>query len=74
MRAADAQREVYGIEGGMVSLRDLAEEELLLALPIVPACGASESCGNAPSSPERRRDGAMRNGRSAVLQDLLKKT
>jgi uncharacterized protein len=46
--ASDAEREVYRSEGGEVSLRDLAEEELLLALPIAPACDEPESCGNAP--------------------------
>ncbi|HTV97969.1 MAG TPA: YceD family protein [Steroidobacteraceae bacterium] len=72
---SDAQREVFRAEGGRVSLRELAEEELLLALPIVPACSTPLTCGNAPqrlvdASPpeeaERRPFGA--------LQDLLKKT
>ena len=47
--ASDDEREVFRAEGGRVSLKELAEEELLLALPIVPACEAPEDCGNAPS-------------------------
>jgi uncharacterized protein len=74
---SDAQREVYRAIGGKVSLRDLAEEELLLALPIVPACDQPEDCGNAPSlveDPQRAEDlGAMRRPFGA-LKELLKKT
>ena len=47
--ASDTERELFLIDGGMVSLRELAEEELLLALPIVPACSAPQNCGHAPS-------------------------
>jgi DUF177 domain-containing protein len=73
--ASDAGREVFHAAGGQVSLRDLAEEELLLALPIAPACGTPSACGNAPSfiadatgpTPDE-----MRRPFSA-LQDLLKK-
>lgn len=64
---ADSQREIYLMDDGTVSLRDLAEEELLLALPIVAACSTPETCGRAPSAGERSRP-------FAVLQDLLKKT
>ena len=45
--ASEGEREIYRAEDGRVSLRDLAEEELLLALPIVPVCDAPETCGNA---------------------------
>jgi len=55
------------MDDGSVSLRDLAEEELLLALPVIAACGTPEVCGRAPSPDERQRP-------FAVLQDLLKKT
>jgi uncharacterized metal-binding protein YceD (DUF177 family) len=74
---SDAQREVYRAAGGKVSLRDLAEEELLLALPIVPACGEPEGCRNAPSlsgDPERaEKSDAMRRPFGG-LKELLKKT
>jgi uncharacterized protein len=74
--APDAEREIFHAAGGQVSLRELAEEELLLALPIAPACDAPDECGNAPSlavdaaqpapSDEVRRP-------FGALQDLLKK-
>jgi uncharacterized protein len=61
-------REIYLMDEGSVSLRELAEEELLLALPVVAACSTPESCGRAPTlEAERHRP-------FAVLQDLLKKT
>jgi uncharacterized protein len=64
---ADSPREIYLMNEGTVSLRELAEEELLLALPIVAACGTPEMCARAAAAPpERVRP-------FAVLQDLLKK-
>jgi len=33
------------VRNGLVSLRELAEEELLLALPIAPACSTPLTCG-----------------------------
>jgi uncharacterized protein len=75
--ASDTERELFPVKSGMVSLRELAEEELLLALPLAAACSAPQSCGNAlPSAasaeaPEAPRD--MRRPFSG-LQDLLKKT
>jgi uncharacterized protein len=74
--ATDSERELFGTRGGLVSLRELAEEELLLALPVAPACSTPLTCGNAPvlvidaSAPESSED--MRRPFS-VLQDLLKK-
>jgi len=69
-------REPYVLSGGVASLRDLAEEELLLALPVAPACSAPEKCGRAPSY-----DGGSAQAPAApetvrpfsALQDLLKK-
>lgn len=59
--------EIFRIEDGRVSLRDLAEEELLLALPVAPACGTPLTCGRAPEgTAEMRRP-------FSVLQELLKK-
>jgi uncharacterized metal-binding protein YceD (DUF177 family) len=55
------------MDEGLVSLRDLAEEELLLALPVIASCSTPEACGRAPSPDERQRP-------FSVLQDLLKKT
>ena len=75
--ATDAVREFYRMDNGQVSLRELAEEELLLALPIAPACTTPLTCGKAPSyvtgddAPEAAGD--MRRPFS-ILQDLLKKT
>jgi uncharacterized protein len=63
----ESPREIYLMDEGTVSLRDLAEEELLLALPVIAACSTPEDCGRAPSPEERNRP-------FAVLQDLLKKT
>jgi uncharacterized protein len=81
--AADAQpagptlqRELYLTEQGLVSLRELAEEELLLALPLVPACSALRECGRAPQldTSTASRAAAQETVRPfAALQDLLKK-
>ncbi len=63
-----SQREIFVMEDGRVSLRELVEEEVLLALPIVAACSAPESCGRAPT---------LENDRArpfAGLEKLLKKT
>ena len=75
-RATDAQHEVYAMSDGLVSLRDLAEEELLLALPIV-AMHPPQSCGRAPLYGAAAQIQDMSGDRSrpfGVLQDLLKKT
>ena len=63
-------------EQGLVSLRDLAEEELLLALPIAPACTAPERCGRAPEYVERAGPAAAAPETVrpfSALQELLKK-
>jgi uncharacterized protein len=65
--SADSPREIYLMEDGFVSLRELAEEELLLALPIVAACDDPQKCSGAPAQEERSKP-------FAVLQELLKKT
>jgi len=74
--AGDSLREAYLTDGGLVSLRDLAEEELLLALQIVAACSTPQSCGQAPAGPADEAlpaaEGTTRP--FAALQDLLKKT
>ncbi len=73
----DSDREIFSVPTGWVSLSELAEEELLLALPIAPACGTPLTCGKAPGPmagdeiPDATGD--MRRPFSA-LQDLLKKT
>lgn len=64
---AESPREIYLMDEGSVSLRELAEEELLLALPAIASCSTPESCGRAPTPDVRQRP-------FAVLQDLLKKT
>lgn len=60
-------REIYLMDEGSVSLRELAEEELLLALPVVTSCSTPQACGQAPLQEERARP-------FSVLKDLLKKT
>jgi uncharacterized protein len=74
--ASDGEREQFGARGGHVSLRELAEEELLLALPLAPVCRTPSTCGNVPGAvvdpPESERSDDMRRPFSG-LQDLLKK-
>ena len=75
--SADSQREVYATEDGRVSLRELAEEELLLALPIVAACETPQTCGRAPACEAGVEVQDLSSERSRPftgLQDLLKKT
>lgn len=75
--ATDSQREVYAMEEGRVSLRDLAEEELLLALPIVAACSAPQTCGRAQAFAAVGESADRSDERTrpfTVLQNLLKKT
>jgi uncharacterized protein len=75
--STDSLRELYSMHRGMVSLRDLAEEELLLALPIVAACSTPQTCGHAPivePHNEALEKMADRSRPLAGLQDLLKKT
>ena len=68
VEATDPQREVFVMKDGLVSLRELAEEELLLALPIVAAHDATHECGGASVA------AADRTRPFAGLKDLLKKT
>lgn len=68
--AADAQVEVFVAAGGLASLRELAEEELLLALPLVAMC--TTPCGNAPISEPSGAAGKDESHRPfADLRDLL---
>jgi uncharacterized protein len=74
--AEDSQREVYTTDEGWVSLRELAEEELLLALPIV-AMHPPQDCGRASAYEASGEIQDMSGDRSRPftgLQDLLKKT
>ncbi len=76
-QAPDAEQEFYFVEAGMLSLRELAEEELLLALPLAAACSTPQSCGNAPNlaADAKAPEGSEIDRRALVgLQDLLKKT
>lgn len=72
----ESEREFYKMDKGLISLRELAEEELLLALPVAPACDTPLTCGKAPSYVK----GAAADDTSDMrrpfssLQDLLKKT
>jgi uncharacterized protein len=74
--AADSLREVYETDEGLVSLRELAEEELLLALPIV-AMHAPQACAQPPAfeaADEDQDEPGDRTRPFTGLQDLLKKT
>jgi uncharacterized protein len=70
--AANQQREVYATDEGWVSLRELAEEELLLALPIV-AMHALQTCDQARTY-EAGSEIQDRSRPFTALRDLLKKT
>jgi uncharacterized protein len=75
--AQDSQREMYAMEDGLVSLRDLAEEELLLALPLVAVCSTPQTCGRAPAYEKGEERAGVSHDRTrpfTALQDLLKKT
>jgi uncharacterized protein len=74
--AAKSQREIYVMEDGLVSLRELAEEELLLALPIV-AMHEPQVCERAATEEADDEIQGISGDRSrpfASLQNLLKKT
>jgi uncharacterized protein len=75
--AAASEREYFRMNNGQVSLRGLAEEELLLALPLAPKCATPSTCGRALLQARGEGTpgvtGEMRRPFSA-LQDLLKKT
>jgi uncharacterized protein len=75
-QGAESERELYKTDGGLVSLRALAEEELLLALPIAPKCATPLTCGNVPGHAREAPPGEVRDMRRPFsgLQDLLKKT
>ena len=75
--AADSNRDTYATQEGLVSLRELAEEELLLALPVVAACTTPQTCGQAPtlgSGDEIQDIAGDRLRPFAALQDLFRKT
>jgi uncharacterized protein len=74
--AAESQREIYVMEQGLVSLRELAEEELLLALPIV-AMHEPQDCERAATEEADDEIQGASGDRSrpfASLRNLLKKT
>ncbi len=74
--AAHSLRELYAMHEGSISLCELAEEELLLTLPIVAVCSAAQSCGRAPPyvADDRTDELSVATRPFAALQDLLKKT
>ena len=75
--AADSQPEIYATDEGLVSLRELAEEELLLALPLVAVCSTPQTCGRAPAYEAGEARTGESNDRTrpfTALRDLLKKT
>jgi uncharacterized protein len=74
--AAESQREIYVTDDGLVSLRELAEEELLLALPIVAMHepDACELAAVAAADGDTQGLSGDRLRPFASLQNLLKKT
>jgi uncharacterized protein len=74
--AVGSAREPYPAPDGRASLRDLAEEELLLALPVAPACSDPGTCGRAPRY-EADASAAPASQETVrpfgILQELLKK-
>ncbi len=74
--ASVSDREPFVLSEGAASLRDLAEEELLLALPVAPACDEPRICGRAPSPLGVPGSGFGKQETVrpfSALQDLLKK-
>jgi uncharacterized protein len=69
---AGSLREIYVMTDGLVSLRELAEEELLLALPVIAACSSPQTCGRAPVLDADTADAPRQP--FAGLQEMLKKT
>lgn len=75
--SVDAERECVVMQNGRASLVELAEEELLLAVPIAPKCSAPLRCGKAPRSlddVEPAGVGFDERRPFGVLNDLLRKT
>ena len=69
--AVPADEELMTTRGGRISLAELVEEELLLALPLVPRHGEGTECsmraaGQAPAADERKQRPF------AGLRDLMK--
>lgn len=65
---------------GRISLREVAEEELLLALPLIPACSDPQRCGHGPGAalvqdeePDKQPDEQQTVRPFAGLQELLKR-
>ena len=72
--ASDPGRELFSARDGVVSLRELAEEELLLALPVAPACSIPLTCGNAPDlTIDAPEDSEQMRRPFSALQEMLKK-
>jgi uncharacterized protein len=74
--AADSPREFVVMQNGQVSLRDLAEEEFLLAVPLAPACTTPLTCGRAPSCvvSDDAPEVAAETRPFSALHDLMRKT
>ncbi len=73
---AESERDLYVLDEGLASLAEIAEEEFLLALPLVPVCDERGGCARAQAVDV---DGGGETVRTTVrpfgaLGDLLKKT
>jgi uncharacterized protein len=75
--SSEIEPEIYASDEGLVSLRELAEEELLLALPLAAVCSTPQTCGRAPTYETAEPRAGESNDRTrpfTALRDLLKKT
>jgi uncharacterized protein len=71
----DPSHELHLTADGWVSLKDLAEEELLLAMPLAPACESPESCGKRVGKGRSKAppaEAVVTQRPFAGLKDLLK--
>jgi uncharacterized protein len=73
----DPSHELHLTADGWISLKDLAEEELLLALPFAPACESPDSCGKGVGKGRSKAPSAeplVVQRPFAGLKDLLKQS
>ncbi|HUX73186.1 MAG TPA: YceD family protein [Steroidobacteraceae bacterium] len=71
------QREPHLLNDGTASLVELAEEELLLALPFAASCAAPRRCGQAPARSVEAQDmpaSAETVRPFGALRELMKRT
>jgi uncharacterized metal-binding protein YceD (DUF177 family) len=72
----DKAQELHITDDGFASLKELAEEELLLALPLAPMCESAQcsAAGSAITAERESEAGATTQRPFADLKKLLKRT